>query len=525
LRSTRCCSVSLLVYLVATLLVGQPADAADSLAARLERVMSRPEFRHGIFGVSIVSLDSGKVVYEKNADLFFVPGSTTKLVTVASALLLLHPEYRYHTRVYRTGAIGTDGALAGDLVLVVGGDPNLSGRIRPDDTLAFENEDHSYGGADSRGIGDPLAVIRELAQQVASHGIRRVTGRVIVDASLFPEGERELGTGVVLSAAVVNDNVIDVLVTPGEKEGDPVRLEISPATAYVRLVNQATTGKTGSPNSLDFSKDESAADGSHTVTLTGKLPLDAGKVMDSYPVAQPHRFAEVVFAEALQERGIVASAGLPEEGRDLKALAIHYEPGHLVAEHISPPLSAEAKVILKVSQNLHASMLPYVLGALVSSAHDPAAGFPKMREALTREGLDVDGAMQGDGAGGRARFTPRFITTFLARMAKEPFFPAYLEALPILGRDGTLAKIQTESPAAGHVHAKTGTYGEADLLNGGLILSGKGLAGYVTTADGRHLAFALYVNNVKLGADPDAAQKVAGQALGEMAAAAYDAPR
>lgn len=52
----------------------------------------------------------------------------------------------------------------------------------------------------------------------------------------------------------------------------------------------------------------------------------------------------------------------------------------------------------------------------------------------------------------------------------------------------------------------------------------EGLAGYVTTADGRRLAFALYVNNVRLGADPEAIRKVAGEALGEMAAAVYDAP-
>jgi D-alanyl-D-alanine carboxypeptidase len=54
------------------------------------------------------------------------------------------------------------------------------------------------------------------------------------------------------------------------------------------------------------------------------------------------------------------------------------------------------------------------------------------------------------------------------------------------------------------------------------MLTGKGLAGYLTTESGQHLAFAAYVNRVPLSLeDREAAQNVAGQALGEIAAAAY----
>jgi D-alanyl-D-alanine carboxypeptidase len=63
------------------------------------------------------------------------------------------------------------------------------------------------------------------------------------------------------------------------------------------------------------------------------------------------------------------------------------------------------------------------------------------------------------------------------------------------------------------------------MLNNRLMLNGKGLAGYLNTADGRHLAFALYINHVSLPLDnPQATQETAGQALGEIAAAAYLLP-
>src|SRR5436309_2249696 len=94
-----------------------------------------------------------------------------------------------------------------------------------------------------------------------------------------------------------------------------------------------------------------------------------------------------------------------------------------------------------------------------------------------------------------------------------------------MGRDGTLSKIQVNSPAAGHVYAKTGTYDVYDALNKKLLVTGKGLAGYMDTTKGERLALALYVNMVAVPMDdPEAVQKIAGEALGKIAAAAYDAP-
>src|ERR1022692_812709 len=131
--------------------------------------------------------------------------------------------------------------------------------------------DHSSGGPDSKGLCDPLAVIRELAQQIADKGIKRVKGRVLVDVSLFPEGDRELGTNIVVSPIVVNDNVIDVVASAGDKEGTPIKLQISPQTAYVEIINQATTAKANSTPSLNYTAEKLNPDGTRSVTLTGTL--------------------------------------------------------------------------------------------------------------------------------------------------------------------------------------------------------------------------------------------------------------
>jgi PBP4 family serine-type D-alanyl-D-alanine carboxypeptidase len=518
----------------------QPATAQQSeppqkpLVERIQRVMDRPEFRHAFFGIEFFSLDSGKPLYTLNADKLFIPGSTTKLLTEGTALELLGGDFRFSTRVYRTGSIAADGTLEGDLVLVASGDPNLSGRLREDGTLAFENEDHSYDGDPAtRAVpGDPLLVIRKLAQKVADANIKTIRGRVLIDVSLFPEGQRELGTNVVMSPVVVNDNLVDVTVGPGPSEGSPVVLRQLPLTSYVTFVNKAVTGKADSKPAIRWGSQVSNPDGSHTVTVVGSFPAGKPSILYNYEVPVPSRFAQVVFVEALREKGIQAELGPPSEKPNAafilpqgRTLSDSYTPDRVVAEHLSPMLKEEVKITLKVSQNLHASITPMILEAMLPPRDGSLNGFDLERGFLERAGLDLTGAAQGDGAGGNAHFSPEFMVSYLTFMAKQKDYADFYNSLPILGRDGTLFDIQPNSSAAGNVHAKTGTFGVYDPLNRRLLVTAKGLAGYMTSAGGQRLAFAIYVNNVSVPADSAELKRIVGQALGEIAVAAYETVR
>ncbi|GAC1390339.1 MAG: D-alanyl-D-alanine carboxypeptidase/D-alanyl-D-alanine-endopeptidase [Vulcanimicrobiaceae bacterium] len=472
------------------------------------------------FGIEIYDLDHGTVLYEHNAHKLFKAASTTKLVTEGTTLALLGPDFRFHTPVYRTGPLSADGTVAGNLVLVASGDPNLSNRVQPDGTLSFQNEDHSYDGSpDTKAVaGDPLAVLRDLAKQIAAAGVHRVSGSVMVDTSLFPEGEFEGGTGVAISPVVVNDNVIDVTVTPGAHMGDPVTVSVSPQTAYATFTNAAKTGTVQSERAITFSTDVADAKGNHAVTLTGTLPAGSPSILYAYDVPSPHVFAQVALTQALQEAGIqVDGAPFPATTR--------YAAESKIAEHISPPLSEDVRITLKVSDNLHASMQPIFWGALLAHAKADYAkqGFALENAFLKNARLDLTGAAQSDGLGDAASFAPDFMVNYLRFMRRQPYFAAFERGLPVMGVDGTLFNIQNGTPGAGHVHAKTGTWSQSDLLNGGTNVTAKGLAGYITTATGRHLAFCFYINNlfVKHGVDPAGEGHVAGQILGEIANAAY----
>ncbi len=524
-KSTLAFPATFFIAFALSVTVGETrAQAVPSLAERIQRVTSRPEFVHANFGIEFYSLDSGKIVYVLNADKMFVPASTTKILTEGTMLAKLGADYRFHTRVYRTGPIDSKGKLKGDLILVASGDPNLSNRIQPDGTLTFVDEDHSYSGPAVN--GDPLAVIKELAGKIAAKGIKKIEGRVLIDTSLFPDGAREGGTDVVMSSIMVNDNVIDLVGKPGSKTGDPTTLESSPHTSYISFINHVVTGAQNSKPSLDSPEIISNPDATVTVTLSGSLPAGMELQTAAFAVPSPTTFALTVLREALMSAGVQFKKDKLGQQPKIANDARFYVAANEVAEHISPPLSEEIKVTLKVSQNLHAGMGPYLLGALVAKdIKKPLdAGFKIEREFLQSASLDLSGASQGDGAGGdwADLFSPDFMVHYLTYWTTRPDYPVFFKALPVLGKDGTLAKIQTNSAGAGHVFAKTGTFGSDDKLNGKGMLNGKGLAGYVITKTGEKLAFAAYVNHVSLPDDPGAAQQIAGQALGEIAAAGYD---
>src|SRR5947208_16618113 len=117
-----------LILLLSLSLAAWPA----TLAQNIDRALATaPAPRGSFWGIQVVDLRSGRVLYQKSQDYFFVPASNTKLFTTALALSRLGPDFTFQTRVLASAAPDSDGRIAGDLRLVGGGDPNLSARAIP----------------------------------------------------------------------------------------------------------------------------------------------------------------------------------------------------------------------------------------------------------------------------------------------------------------------------------------------------------------------------------------------------------
>jgi D-alanyl-D-alanine carboxypeptidase/D-alanyl-D-alanine-endopeptidase (penicillin-binding protein 4) len=200
-----------------------------------------------------------------------------------------------------------------------------------------------------------------------------------------------------------------------------------------------------------------------------------------------------------------------------------YAGADQVAAYRSPPYRDYAHLILKVSHNLGAQLALCLMAVHIGS-DNCQAGFGVERQFLKRAGVNLKQVALNDGRGGSPdnRITPRAMVQLLSWWISQPDFTAFLDSLPVLGVDGSLAYIARDSSARGKVFAKTGTAGGGDSLNNRLVVAGKALAGYLEARHGQLRPFAVVVNGGSLAPDP---ANILGAAadLGQIAAAMQQA--
>jgi serine-type D-Ala-D-Ala carboxypeptidase/endopeptidase (penicillin-binding protein 4) len=501
--------------------------APARLRERVQAVLDAPGFANGHWGLLVVDRKTGETVYERNPDQFFAPASVTKLFSTAAALVELGADHRFQTPVVRRGEVDPQGSLHGDLILIAQGDLAMGGRTGPDGRLLFKDEDHTYAGGAWRSelvTSDPLAGMEHLAREVQAAGIKRITGEVIIDDRLFDRAPTSGSGPSRVSPIVVNDNLVDLVIQAGKNPGEPAAVSSTPLTQFVSMDAQVET--IAADGEIEI-KVEAAGPG--RLTVRGRVPAGRAAIVATSEVDDPASFARTLLIEALRRHGVRVDASplARNPGENLPSPSAS-KALPKVAEYTSPPFREFVRVILKVSHNLHASTLPMLLAAK-KGERSLKAGLKREGEVLKELGVDPKTVSFGGGAGGTwsDMVTPRATVTLLRAMAARPDFNAYDAALPILGRDGTLAKaVADDSPARGHAHAKTGTYYVSNGLDGATLMTSKALAGYLETATGRQLAFAFFVNNVPLDAPKpkrpvSAATAEAGKLLGKLCEVFY----
>src|SRR5262249_39923146 len=230
-------------------------------------------------------------------------------------------------------------------------------------------------------------------------------------------------------------NVVDILVSPGAKAGDPAKLLVRPETALFQIDAEIETVAETSRPLVHVQ-----AAGSQRCVVRGRIPLKSKPLLFIFPVDDPTAFARALFIEVLQREGVKVAASLLQHPQAELPDKAGYDALKRVAVFTSPPFSEVIKVTLKVSHNLYASILPILL-AVQKGNGSLAEGLRLQRKILAELGVPVETISFGGGAGGAPAdmVTPRATVALLQAMAKRSDYSVYRASLPVLGVDGTLA--------------------------------------------------------------------------------------
>jgi D-alanyl-D-alanine carboxypeptidase/D-alanyl-D-alanine-endopeptidase (penicillin-binding protein 4) len=469
---------------------------ADDLQAAIDAILADPRYAPSRLGLHVADRATGEQIFDIRGDEWFLAASTTKLFSGAAALDALGADYRFDTPVYRTGEIGADGTLDGDLILVASGDLTMGGRDTEDGEIAYTNFDHINAPGFPQFVlltpQDPLAGLDDLARQVAEAGIAQISGEVIVDDRLVPTMAKDQ---YILTPIWINDNLIDLIVTPGDV-GAAANLDWRPQSAAYQIDFDVETVAAGEP--IDISLSSPAP---NTIQLTGQIPEDQDQLVYIHQVDAPASHARTLLIEALARAGVTVTASPtgPNPADQLPAWD-SYAAEDQVALHTSLPFSENLKLIQKNSHNQHADMQILLL-ALNQGKTTYDEGMLEVGKIVEKAGIDPAEMSLSDGRGSEYTdlFSPRTVTQLLAYMTTRPDYPAFSAALPILGVDGTEATtVPSTSPVAGMAAAKSGMIVAGDAMNQRYLIMARALAGYMTGRSGREVTFGIYLNNVPL---------------------------
>lgn len=442
------------------LLPAPRSPAEERLRVELQGILRSPELKHAFAGVHVRLLGDGRTLYSHNAGKLFNPASNMKLLTTAAALWHLGPSYRFKTVAVR------DDAMAGGVV---------------------------QGNLYVRGHGDPMLTTEELfgfVNEIALHGIQKVTGDLIIDDTFFdaktegPGWEQEIGDhayAAPVGPLSANFGTFTARVRPGSRIGELAEIVTFPEVPSIEIVVGVQTRGPQTRTRLWVGTTRQPDDGVR-VTVRGSIAADDYEgVVIRRRVNDPSRYTGEMLYRMLEMRGVrfggkVKKGTLPRQG------AVH------VATRWSEPLADVISTLNKYSNNVMAEQILKTLGAeLYEPPGTWESGSRAVRDFLKEIGIPGDTYVLANGSGLNDvnRVTPVLITHLLDAMYRRfEVGPEFVASLAVAGSSGTITGRFTDSPAASRLRAKTGS-----------LTGVSALSGYVITRSNDVLAFSVMMND------------------------------
>jgi len=450
------------------------------LGQLIDHAIDSSELATARWGVSVLSLRDGHVVYARNADQLFTPASNMKIYTTAVAIDLLGPDYQWRTSLLADSPPDANGLIKGDLTLYGRGAPDLL----------------------AQPMKDNRATLTQLADDLYQRGVRRLGGNVVGDESYFRAEQFGVGWqwndlqwyfGAEPSALSINGNEVDVEIRPAASLGEAAQVRLSNAQDYVHLINETTMVKRGEQMTVGINRGLT----NNELKVWGEIPVGVRDFGARLSIHNPALWAARLLVGTLRARGIVVEGEArtrdfraPQNSRFDPAKAIELgsvlsKPlGEIVRETNKESLNLNAELILRTLGRERGQMAPETDSHQTHERGDDEAGTAVIRQWLKGAGIGADNLALHDGSG-LSRLdlvSPNATAHLLVAISRVPSASIFRDSLPLSGSDGTLAgRLRSYKD---RISAKTGS-----------LVYDNSLSGFVSTAAGEPLAFSIMCND------------------------------
>lgn len=436
------------------------------LAKRMELILKDNRLAGAITGVSIRDAKTGELVYSSFGEIRLHPASNMKLLTAATSMEKLGPEYRFSTEVLTDGEIEGK-TLQGNLYLKGKGDPTLM------------EEDLS-----------------QFAKELKSKGIKHIKGDIIADDSWYDDirlsqdlnwSDETNYTGAQISALTLSPNedydtgTVMVEVKPGTKIGEQAQISVKPANTYVKIINKTKTVSKDSQKKLSIERKH----GTNQIIVEGTVLLKSKTTKTWVAVWEPTKFVLHVFKNKLQENGV--------EFINKSVIKVGKTPKNaiLLADKKSIPLKELLIPFMKLSNNGHGEILTKEMGKVLYGEGSWDKGLQVIQETITSLGVNGNTIMLRDGSGmsHKNMIPANELSQLLYAIQNKSWFPEFVDSLPVAGNTdrlvgGTLRSRMADEAVKGKVKAKTGS-----------ITGVSTISGYVYSTNEAKWIFSIMVNN------------------------------
>jgi len=440
----------LLLFPALSLFAGNPVDD----------FVRSPLLENANVSLLVKDLKTGETIYDFRPKSLATPASTMKLVTTATALELLGPDFCFETKLEVDGKISKDSVLTGNLYIRGGGDPTL--------------------GSEKLGEKDFLS---KWIQAVKNAGIKRIEGGIVADASLYDdEGVNphwtweDMGNYYASGAYGISymDNTYKLVLRSGHEGTTPEIIKTIPEIPELTFDNFLKSTSISFDSAYFY-----GAPHSNQRVIRGEIPANRAEFITKGDIPNPGLLLVHDFYKKLVENGF-----------SISQLPTDKVPGNTkrktIYTHDSPPLSQIVKEI-NIHSNNHFAEHVFRYLSLKNSSIATSNGAIRVIESFWKsKGLPVDQLIQYDGSGLSPMdvVSAQFYVELLSYMkTKSEYNTIFYNSLPVAGESGTLSSFLKNTTLQGKVRAKSGTISRV-----------KCYAGYID-ANGKNLIFAMLVNN------------------------------